>query len=66
MIEEWVLIADLSEEATRERRSMTATSPICHRHDAMDYLKEFLSDRLDRSMECFSGAGGARRNHSGA
>ncbi|MCP4691929.1 MAG: SWF/SNF helicase family protein, partial [Desulfobacterales bacterium] len=34
--------------------------------DTMDYLKEFLSERMDRSMGCFSGAGGARRDHSGA
>jgi len=34
--------------------------------DTMDFLKDFLSDRLDISIGCYSGAGGLRRDLSGS
>ena len=34
--------------------------------DTMDYLKDFLAERLDLPIGCFSGAGGQRRDISGS
>ena len=56
-------LIELLEEAQAE--GYTSMIVFTQYTDTMDFLKEFLADRIDMPIGCYSGRGGETRNNSG-